>query len=79
MTRFRRYARFDRAMAECLLLRGLCCKSRRLFAAGLDLSVDQIVGFPLRACNSVTETYAAQGIVGDGGGRQRNLTRRRRF
>jgi hypothetical protein len=55
-----------------------CCKTRPLFAARLDLSVDQFVGFLPRACNSV-DTYAAQGTVGDGGGRQRNLTRRRKF
>jgi hypothetical protein len=64
--------------SRCPLSARLCCKTRPLFAARLDLSVDQFVGFLPRACNSV-DTYAAQGTVGDGGGRQRNLTRRRKF
>jgi len=63
----------------------LCCKTRLLFAAGPDLSIGQLVAFSAEGLYSVIDThalqtsYAAQVTGADGGGRHRNLTRRRRF
>ena len=67
----------------CPLSLGVCCKTRLVFCSGPVLV--SLCRFPLRASNSVIGTYAwwtgyaAQVTAGDGGGRQRNLTRRRRF
>jgi len=61
----------------------LCCKTRLRFAGGADLSVGQLVAFSAERLTASRHTgltgYAAQGTGANGGVRQRNLTRRRRF
>lgn len=63
---------------------GLCCKTRLLFTARPDLSIaEPVVFYTVRSDgvidSSAWQAYEAQGTAADGGGRQKNLTRRRRF
>ena len=68
----------------CRLPIGMCCETRLLFAAVPNWKIAEPVLFSAMPSNGVVgihawQPYAAQGTVVDGGGRQRNLTRRRKF
>jgi hypothetical protein len=62
----------------------MCCKTGLLFAARPDLKIAEPVVFSTVPSDGVIErqvwqAYAAKGAAADGGGRQRNLARRRKF
>ena len=76
---------FRRRAAPWSLSEGLCCKTPLLLSSGPICVLLSLWRSALRASYGIIGLrawqtgYAVQVTAADGGGRQRNLTRRRRF